>query len=148
MAINDLSGNFQPLTTVSGRPLPQPEVRNNAAPENSPDSGRVSNAESVANFQNVLINEQQNEPNNEVTSEDIRAQIEELNQISQNVQRRLSFQIDDELGETIVRVIDRETDELIRQIPSDEILTLSRRLKELNAGPPDISSGILIQREV
>ena len=146
MAIDNLSGNFQPLTSVSGRPLPQPEVR---------DATRSSGAEPVAApvadvvdaFQNQIANEPNEEQISEST-ENIRTQIAELNQVSQNIQRRLSFQVDDELGQTVVRVIDRETDELIRQIPSDEVLALSKRLKELSGDVSEVSSGILIQREV
>lgn len=42
--------------------------------------------------------------------------------------RELEFQIDDGSGRTIVRVINPETHELIRQIPSEEVLTLSRAI--------------------
>ena len=54
--------------------------------------------------------------------------------------------MDTDTGSTIIKVIDRKTDETIRQIPPEELLTLSKRLKELNE---DMSKaqGILIQTE-
>lgn len=40
----------------------------------------------------------------------------------------LEFSIDEELGRTIVRVVDKETGDTIRQIPPEEILALARHL--------------------
>ena len=45
----------------------------------------------------------------------------------------LSITVDDRLGATIIKVTDKETDELIRQIPPEEIVSLARFLRE-NAG--------------
>lgn len=49
------------------------------------------------------------------------------------VSTSLSITVDDRLGSTIIQVTDKETDELIRQIPSEEIVNLARFLRE-NAG--------------
>jgi flagellar protein FlaG len=43
----------------------------------------------------------------------------------------LEFSIDDETGKTIVRVTDVETGEMIRQIPSKELLEIARSLDKL-----------------
>jgi flagellar protein FlaG len=43
----------------------------------------------------------------------------------------LQFAIDDESGQTIVRVTDRQTGELIRQTPSVEMLELARSLDRM-----------------
>lgn len=50
----------------------------------------------------------------------------------ETVQRGLRFQVDDELGEVIIRVIDRSNDQVIRQIPSEELVTLDRRIREVS----------------
>ena len=42
----------------------------------------------------------------------------------------LSITVDDRLGATIIQVTDKETDELIRQIPPEEIVSLARFLRE------------------
>ena len=57
-----------------------------------------------------------------------------LNGFVQNVQRNLQFDVDDASGHTVIRVVDAETDEVIRQIPSDEILALARHLKSMGEG--------------
>lgn len=48
----------------------------------------------------------------------------------QNLQRSLHFSVDQASGETVVRVIDTETKEVIRQIPSEELLAIAERLRE------------------
>jgi flagellar protein FlaG len=49
----------------------------------------------------------------------------------QNITRELNFSIDEELGETIVRVIDEHTGDVIRQIPPEDMLKLARNLAEI-----------------
>jgi len=48
----------------------------------------------------------------------------------QTVQRDLQFKVDEELDRTVIRVVDSDTGELIRQIPDDIFLELARRLKD------------------
>lgn len=43
--------------------------------------------------------------------------------------RRLHFQIDEATGRTIIRVTNPQTGELIRQIPSEEVLRISATMK-------------------
>jgi flagellar protein FlaG len=38
--------------------------------------------------------------------------------------------VDEDLGRIVVKVMDHETKEVIRQIPADEVLQLAKRLKE------------------
>lgn len=47
----------------------------------------------------------------------------------QNLQRSLQFSVDTESGETVVRVVDTKTQEVIRQIPSEELLVIAERLR-------------------
>ena len=43
----------------------------------------------------------------------------------------LEFSLDDETGQTVIKVIDSSTKELIRQIPSEEMLEIARALDRL-----------------
>jgi len=58
--------------------------------------------------------------------------VEDLNEFVQVIQRKLQFSVDEESGKTVVKVIDSETDQVIRQIPSEEILEMQNRLGEMN----------------
>ena len=44
----------------------------------------------------------------------------------QQIDRKLEFSVDEDSGETVIKVFDSSSEELIRQIPSDEILKLAR----------------------
>jgi flagellar protein FlaG len=62
-----------------------------------------------------------------VLQRDVKAAVEQMNEYIQSTQRDLSFSYDPDLGETIVRVLDRSTQEVIRQIPDETFLRLAQR---------------------
>lgn len=69
----------------------------------------------------------------EATDEQLAAiqdRVVELNSYMQNMNRSLQFSVDDQSGETVIKVIDSETDKLIRQIPAEELLVLRSSLEE------------------
>jgi flagellar protein FlaG len=48
----------------------------------------------------------------------------------QNTQRDMDFSVDEVTGRVVVRVIDSDSEQVIRQIPSEEMLAISRHLAE------------------
>ncbi len=70
----------------------------------------------------------------------------QLNTYAQNLNRALQFRVDRDSGETVVRVLDSTTDEVIRQIPTEEVLTIANRMRAAskNSG----NAGVLIQERV
>lgn len=64
---------------------------------------------------------------NQVTDE----VVNEMNQAILGVRRELKFSIDEDSGRTIVQVWDSETGDMIRQLPSDEVLAVSRHIREV-----------------
>jgi flagellar protein FlaG len=54
----------------------------------------------------------------------------ELNSLAQNLQRSLMFSVDEKSGETFVKVLDKETEETIREIPSQAIRDIKAKLGE------------------
>lgn len=63
----------------------------------------------------------------------VKQAVAEMNQFIQSTQRDLQFSYDSESGDTIVRVLDSTTKEVIRQIPDEIFLKLAR---QLNADEP------------
>ncbi|WP_289283794.1 MULTISPECIES: flagellar protein FlaG [unclassified Methylophaga] len=55
-------------------------------------------------------------------ADDLRDKVAQLNDYMQNMNRNLQFSVDDTSGDTVIKVIDSETEEVVRQIPSEEIL--------------------------
>lgn len=66
----------------------------------------------------------------QVDGEELKSAVVELNKAVQNVQRNLEFSVDDITGRTVVQVKDRATDEVIRQMPSEEALKLAQHVLE------------------
>ena len=60
--------------------------------------------------------------------------VAQLNDHMQALKRELQFSIDDESGKVVVKVIDSESDEVIKQIPSEELLAIARYLTEEDQG--------------
>ncbi|GEM_PF-1118205 len=65
------------------------------------------------------------------TAQDFEAVVAKLSDFVQAVERDLSFTVDDNTGDTIIVVKDRQTDEVVRQIPSEEVVQLAQKLLEL-----------------
>jgi len=57
---------------------------------------------------------------------------EQLQSFVQSMGRNLSFSVDEVSGYNVVRVVNPDTGELIRQLPSDELLKISRDFQRLN----------------
>ncbi len=55
--------------------------------------------------------------------------VSDMNDYIQSVQRDLHFAVDEDLDQTIIKVMDRDTGELIRQIPEEVFLDLARKMK-------------------
>ena len=56
--------------------------------------------------------------------------VKDLEKNVQNLQRSLQFSVDEASGRTIIKVIDKETDEVIRQIPPAEVIAIARRIED------------------
>lgn len=54
-----------------------------------------------------------------------------LNRVAQALSRDLEFSLDQSSGKMVVRVVDTQTHELIRQIPSEEALAISKAIDRL-----------------
>ena len=62
--------------------------------------------------------------------EEVQHAVAQMNDYVQSIQRDLQFHVDDELSQTVVKVVDRDTGDLIRQIPEEVFLELARKLNE------------------
>ncbi|MGP3792088.1 flagellar protein FlaG [Pseudomonas sp. B392_1p] len=56
--------------------------------------------------------------------------IKNIQEFVDEAQRGLQFSIDEDSGRIVVKVIARQTGEVLRQLPSEEALELARRLQD------------------
>ncbi|CAB1370503.1 flagellar protein FlaG [Denitratisoma oestradiolicum] len=71
-------------------------------------------------------------PPQQPNPEQLKRAVESMRELVQaKAPNSLQFSIDDETGKTIVRVTDVQTGEMIRQIPSEELLDIARALDKM-----------------
>ncbi len=63
--------------------------------------------------------------------EKLKAAVEKIQEFVSSTASDIKFSIDEESGQTVVKVVDRETQDVIRQIPSQEMLDLAQALDKL-----------------
>ena len=79
------------------------------------------------------------QPLRQLDMQQVRTAIEDVKKALLPVANELSFSIDQDSGRTLVRIVDLQTDEVIRQIPSEEIVRISKALDRLQ--------GLLLNQE-
>lgn len=139
MTIQNLSGSIQPPTADKGSKLPQPSSSTPSVADN--------NVKQLSDAVQIKANLSREDVASSNEQADAINEIEEFKNFSQSINRSLQFKVDDELGVTIVRVIDKDTDELIRQFPPEDLINLSKRLRALNE-EASLSQGVLLQEKV
>jgi flagellar protein FlaG len=55
-------------------------------------------------------------------------------------QRRVDISVDEETGRTLVRLLDAETGDIVRQVPAEESLVLARAIGQLKHGRLDTTA--------
>lgn len=61
-------------------------------------------------------------------------QIRNLDQLLQQRQQHLSLSVDDKSGHSVIKIIDSESGDVIRQLPSEATLKLAESLSEQGSG--------------
>ena len=63
---------------------------------------------------------------------DLSGAVSQIRDFVHMVRRELQFSVDENTGRTVVTVRDAQTEEVIRQIPAEEVLNIAARLEEVN----------------
>ena len=62
---------------------------------------------------------------------EVNTAVSELNKTLDSLNVRREFRIDDSINEVIVKIIDKDEQKVIRQIPSEEAIKLSKNIREM-----------------
>lgn len=57
--------------------------------------------------------------------------VDQINEVVQSLTSNLEFSMDEETGINVIKVVDNDTGDVIRQIPSKEILAIAQSLNQL-----------------
>lgn len=81
-------------------------------------------------------NKTENEVNKDVqalSADEVKKAAEKGNKFLQATNQSLQFTVDDSTKEIVVKIVDNDTGELVRQIPSEEMLSFIKRMQELDS---------------
>ncbi|WP_139407385.1 flagellar protein FlaG [Aeromonas veronii] len=67
----------------------------------------------------------------DVSDKDIEKEVQNLQEFSKLQGWTVNFSVEKDLEQVVIKVMDANTKSMIRQIPSEELLAISKRLKEL-----------------
>ena len=67
-------------------------------------------------------------PNSESSRDQLNAAVKATQEFVGSINSSLEFSVDDDTGTSVVKIVDKETKELIRQIPSAEMLSIAKAL--------------------
>jgi flagellar protein FlaG len=126
-AININAGVANSVATPTmGRPTTLPQQSPAIATSGASDS------EIVAKVANTVIKPSGVNEAAQPTREVVEKAAQEIQQFVQKMGRNLNFSIDETTGYHVVRVVNPDTGELIRQLPSEELLKIARDFERLN----------------
>lgn len=63
--------------------------------------------------------------------QDLKAAIRDIQRVGETFNRRLSFRFNEKLGEVVVKVIDNDTDKVVREIPPAELQRVYEHIREV-----------------
>lgn len=78
-------------------------------------------------------------PDSPANRDELFKAIKATNEFVGNINDNLQFSVDHDTGKTIVKVIDTNTKEVIKQIPSEEMIAIAKALDKLK--------GLLVQQK-
>ena len=91
-----------------------------------------SDAEVVSQVVSTVIKPSSVEASSQPTREVVAKAAADIQQFVQSMGRNLSFSVDETTGYNVVRVVNPNTGELVRQLPSEELLKISRDFQRLS----------------
>ena len=68
----------------------------------------------------------------------------DLNSFVKNVQRGIQFSLNEETGRSIITVTDKDSGDVIRTFPSEDVLAMAAYLAESKAQSEDAARGMLV----
>ena len=112
-------------TVASSAVMPEARCISQAKPS-------VSDAEVVAKVAATVIKPSSVDQTSQPTREAVAKAAADLQNFVQSMGRNLSFSVDETTGYHVVRVVNPTTGELVRQLPSEELLQIARDFERLN----------------
>lgn len=100
------------------------------AKNNSVSTAEASPKAKVQETKDIEASNETKESGKGKSVEKVETAVAKVNEYVQSIERNLQFFVDQDLDRTVVKVVDGNSGELIRQIPDEIFLELARRLSD------------------
>ncbi|MDT4332512.1 flagellar protein FlaG [Methylomonas sp. MED-D] len=122
-----------PLTVVKTDKQTDEKSFSSTRTEANQASSAVSALQSDSTASSLNSKQDEDKQNDaKVTLDTVKQAADQGNSLLQAVTRNLQFKVDDSTQELVVKIVDSETGDVVRQIPSEEMLAFIRRMQELD----------------
>lgn len=108
-------------------------VKNQLNPPNNNSSNLTVNAVTSVDSSNDVKNAEENKQKSPLDKDVLKQSVEDTNKALAMMSTSLELSIDDESDEVVTKVIDKDTNKVIRQIPSEEMIELAKRVEEFKS---------------
>jgi len=94
----------------------------------------ASSSASTKRAESQASEQKSEDPGNQVklSRKDVEDMVEAFEDFANTVQTRLNFTIDDGTEDVVVKIMDKETNEVIKQFPAEELLELREKMQDLS----------------
>ena len=99
-----------------------------STPTNTQRSQQATSAPSTQNVKPLPATSTDSEP---VTDEKVQQAVDQIQNFTEKVAKNLKFSIDEDTGKTVVKLLDTQTQEVIRQFPTEEAISIARTLDKV-----------------
>jgi len=96
-----------------------------------PQTSRVKTDSASQGLEQKVRSDAQASATKEPDKQQVTDAVEKLSKFVSNIRTEISFSVDDTSGTRVVKVIDKQSDEVLRQIPSEEAIQLAQALDKL-----------------
>ncbi|MER2492154.1 flagellar protein FlaG [Catenovulum sediminis] len=116
--------------------------------QNTDDSFASKQSETKINIADFTkVDGEQADKASRAEQQDLDTAVADVADFIQAQNRQLDFSFDENSNKSIIKVTDSESGEIIRQIPSEEMLKLAERINELRSDAGE-AIGVLVNRQV
>lgn len=96
-----------------------------------PTSISTSSSTKTVNSENTTTPALQPTKTEIIKPEQIQEAVDQIQLFMQTMARNLNFSIDEDTGKTVIKVMDGQTNEVIRQMPSEEAINIAHALGKI-----------------
>jgi flagellar protein FlaG len=122
------------INTNSQVSRPELSVQTNKALVDLPSPiSNTSDSEAVKKVANTEIKTPDVSFNSEPSRQAVAKAAEQIQTFVKEMGRNLSFSVDETTGYNVVKVVNPDTNEIIRQLPSEELLKIARSMESWNS---------------